>query len=349
MSLGDDKVYSCASTTDCGGDGFICAAVPGGAGRCCKSTGKEACNGLDDDCNGLVDDGFPSEICNGVDDNCDGRADEPFNLQTDSNNCSRCGLACSAESFCKEGVCKLRGETLCTDGLDNDEDTKIDCADFDCNLARCGTGCECRAGKKAEGNCLNGADDDGDLKVDCADEDCAGAGCAADGGGGCTCAALVKKETDCRDSADNDVDTITDCADSDCVEQVCQPAPSTFRCTAAADCSCNADAGVVVEAGALLCRDRVDNDCDGLTDCAEAGCNFLSCSDDGGFGCRCLFGGRAELDCADRRDNDEDGTTDCGDALPDGGGDCPVASACTYLNPGGMVKNGICAPDRTCR
>ena len=234
------------------------------------------------------------------------------------------------------------------DGIDNDMDGKPDCADSDCNLKRCGPACECRAGLKAEGNCINGLDDDGDSKIDCADEDCGGAGCAADGGIGCNCGGLAKRETACRDSVDNDVDTAIDCADSDCVGQLCQASPSTFRCNAAQACDCN-DAGVVAEMGTELCRDRIDNDCDGLLDCAEASCNFLPCADDGGFGCRCLFGGRAEIDCADRNDNDEDGTTDCGDALPDGGGDCPIASACTYLNGNGAVAPGTCAADRTCK
>jgi len=348
VALGDDKLYSCATTADCGGDGFVCAAPAGGAGRCCKSTGSEKCNGLDDDCNGLIDDGFPAELCNGLDDNCDGKIDEAFNLVSDALHCGQCGAACAADSICVASVCKIANEAICTDGLDNDADAKTDCADPDCNLKSCGTGCACRAGRKAEGNCTNAADDDGDAKVDCADEDCAGAGCAADGGTGCTCGGLAKKETDCRDTFDNDLDTAVDCADPDCLAQLCQPAPSTFRCGAGNACACN-DGGTTAETGALLCRDRVDNDCDGLLDCAEADCNFLSCSPDGGFGCRCLFGGRSEVDCADRKDNDEDGVSDCGDAQPDGGGDCPISTACTYLNSGGVVKAGSCAADRTCK
>src|SRR5207302_4470761 len=46
--------------------------------------GVETCppNGIDDDCNGVVDDQGPCpvctpEVCNGVDDDCDGTADEP--------------------------------------------------------------------------------------------------------------------------------------------------------------------------------------------------------------------------------------------------------------------------------
>ncbi len=341
-----ERAASCAADGECGGGGFVCAAVPGGAGHCCKPNGKETCDGVDNDCNGKVDDGFPAEICNGVDDNCDGKIDEPFNLMTDAFHCGQCNRGCGVGQICSAGVCRLAGEPSCMDGTDEDGDGKTDCEDPDCNLKRCGTGCECRAGKKAEGNCTNGADDDGDGKSDCLDEDCAGAGCGVDGG--CTCAGLMKKETDCRDAFDNDGDAVVDCADGDCGAQLCQAAPSTYRCAGVA-CGCNADAGVRAEADPAVCRDGIDNDCDGLVDCAEGTCNFLSCSPDGGFACRCLFGGKAELDCADRRDNDDDGTTDCGDSLPDGGGDCPVTTPCSYLDGNGAVAPGTCAADHTCK
>jgi len=97
----------------------------------------------------------------------------------------------------------------------------------------------------------------------------------------------------------------------------------------------------VTEMG-VLCRDHLDNDCNGRTDCQEAACDMQSCAPDGGTDCFCVGGSAKENNCADRIDNDNDGTTDCGDSLPDGGGDCPLGTACTFLNPGGMVKNGTC-------
>lgn len=44
----------------------------------CVVRGAEVCNGVDDDCNGLTDDGVPigPEACNGEDDDCDGTIDE---------------------------------------------------------------------------------------------------------------------------------------------------------------------------------------------------------------------------------------------------------------------------------
>jgi hypothetical protein len=100
----------------------------------------EVCNGVDDDCNGLTDDGLPNlqcgvgdclrssascangvpvqcmpgmphmEICDGRDNDCDGVIDNGFNLQTDVANCGSCGHACvvmNAVPDCDGGMCGI--------------------------------------------------------------------------------------------------------------------------------------------------------------------------------------------------------------------------------------------------
>ena len=53
-------------------------------------------------------------------------------------------------------------DALCSDGMDNDDDGAIDCADAECNgLAMCGTEV-----------CDDDYDNDGDGQVDCDDSDC---------------------------------------------------------------------------------------------------------------------------------------------------------------------------------
>jgi hypothetical protein len=338
----DDVRYTCTSDADCGGDGYRCTARPGGAGACCLPTGEELCgDGKDNDCDGLVDgaDTWPAETCNGLDDDCDGQVDESFDLMGDVANCGVCGRACATGQVCLAGSCLTPSESNCSDGIDNDMNGQTDCADRACNLSSCGPGCQCQALQKAERNCNDGIDNDGDLKTDCEDDNCAGAGC---GDGGCVCQGNRRTETDCRDSADNDGDGLSDCQDPDCNGQVCTMG-TTFRCTGGS-CLCNGGAPVDEVPDGGRCRDGVDNDCDGLLDCAEADCDMASCNPDGGPGCRCQAGQAVETNCADRLDNDGDGFTDCADSI-----DCPQGTACTYLNNGGVVKNGTCNAAKLCQ
>ena len=95
---------------------------------------------------------------------------------------------CAANAACKED---------CDDKVDNDLDTKTDCADTDCAADP--------ACKVVAEDCDDKVDNDGDSKVDCADTDC-----SAD-----PACKVVAKE-DCDDKVDNDGDSKVDCADTDC-------------------------------------------------------------------------------------------------------------------------------------
>lgn len=63
----------------------------------------------------------------------------------------------------------------------------------------------------------------------------------------------------------------------------------------------------------LLCVDGLDTDGDGAIDCADSDCDTKSC----GTGCSCVGGARRETDCADQLDNDLDGGADCADPACD--------------------------------
>ena len=131
-------------------------------------------------------------------------------------NCGRCG----GDLF-PEGVTEQ-----CTNGIDDDENGKIDCADENCagvfvcldNLEHCYNGfdddgngqIDCNDDKCASAticlnsfeNCSNGTDDDGDGTIDCADSSCANT------------RACVSNGEDCGDGQDNDNDGDADCDDA---------------------------------------------------------------------------------------------------------------------------------------
>lgn len=103
--------YACASHRDCG-MGWECRPQVSDGGRCYAQGACldiEACNGLDDDCNGAVDDGF--------------------DFSSDAAHCGGCGRACTEGTRCLEAACR---EARCDDGVDNDGDGGTDCGDVAC-------------------------------------------------------------------------------------------------------------------------------------------------------------------------------------------------------------------------
>lgn len=73
----------------------------------------------------------PAEVCDGVDNDCDGQVDEGFNLTTDTNNCGSCGVVCQqVNSFntCYLGNCNPQcdfGWTSCDGNATNGCETLL--------------------------------------------------------------------------------------------------------------------------------------------------------------------------------------------------------------------------------
>lgn len=191
----------------------------------------------------------PAEACNDVDDTCDGVVDDGFDKAASPAHCGACNKACAADEACVSGACQKRTESSCANGIDDDADGKADCADSECEAQACGAGCVCTAGVRVETACGDGLDNDGDGVVDCTDPSCAGEACGA----GCACAAGAKHETTCSDGLDNDGDGLTDCADPECAAAAC-----------GVGCVC---AGTVRRE--TICNDRIDNDGNNGADCAD--------------------------------------------------------------------------------
>lgn len=150
------------------------------------------------------------EICdNTLDDDGDMMID-CADMDCDMKACGSFGVVClGGACVCPSGAMM---ETSCTDMLDEDCDGNADCADADCVMDP--------ACKPVE-LCANGMDDDGDMMIDCADMmDCDTKACGAFGqlctGGMCVCPSGMMTEMNCTDMIDDDCDGQLDCKDSDC-------------------------------------------------------------------------------------------------------------------------------------
>jgi MYXO-CTERM domain-containing protein len=95
---------------------------------------------------------------------------------------------------------------VCANGVDDDYDGRVDCADPDCSEdPACLTPVE---------DCTNGIDDDEDGAADCDDEDCAAE------------PACQIPDEDCQNGLDDDQDGDADCDDADCADfPACVPPP----------------------------------------------------------------------------------------------------------------------------
>jgi subtilisin-like proprotein convertase family protein len=193
-------------------------------------------------------------------------------IDDDGNGAIDCAEpACATDPFCIP-------ETACADGVDNDFDGLVDCQDADCNGV---SGCELAT----ELTCNDAFDNDGDGNVDCLDVDCA-------------LAPNCLVELDCDNGIDDDGDGLIDCDD-----------PS----------NCAADLGCIAE---VDCNNGLDDDGDGNIDCLDQGCDGLQ---------GCELG--TEVSCQDGFDNDGDGASDCLDS------NCGSIFLCSIpLCPDGTTK-----------
>jgi Notch-like protein len=344
---------------------LTCDAVP-------RAPGEERCDGLDNDCNGQIDESFPigdacalgqgqcetrgrlvcdaeggltcdavvaapnDEVCDGLDNDCDGLADDGFPL----------GDACSVGV----GACLASGVLICRDDG--------------------GTACSAVPGRPVEERC-NGIDDDCD---GIADEDATDAGGVCDTGrrgvcavgrlvcsaGALGCVPDVAPGAESCDGLDNDCNgLVDDAAGGALLTRPCYGGPAGSEnvgdchggletCTGGRFGACEGE----VRPGAEVC-DTEDNDCNGAIDDLAAG----ACACEPGVVEGCYTGPAATRDvgacrggqwtCAedglsfgacqgqtlpagevcDAVDNDCDGSVD--DAVPGTGVACQVgAGAC---------------------
>jgi hypothetical protein len=189
------------------------------------------------------------------------------------------------------GVICVPEPEICDDTIDNDCDNQVDCNDPDCNddLVNCPNLIEFPF-------CFDGLDNDSDGFTDCADRtDCdgvtetCGLGVCASTGSQCNNGTLIEAictpgdptepgtELTCDNNLDDDCDGLTDTNDPDCM--ACSDYMNKGDCNMDPNCEWQGspkngmcvDAVVCTPTGPELgnCNDGIDNDCNGMTDCAD--------------------------------------------------------------------------------
>ena len=211
------------------------------------------------------------EICDGVDNNCNGLVDEGFNLQSDAANCGQCGNVCSfahATGRCQQGQC---GFTCLPGYVDLDGRPENGCEQA-CTPSN--NGIEICDGKD---NDCNGLVDDAATDVGQA---CGGNGCQPGVltciAGAPVCVGAGQASQEVCDGRDNDCNGLIDESDPN-LGKPCYPTGAIGCSLQTGTCTgqCRLG-GWVCTAGTLVCAGAVtpqlevcdgkDNDCDGSVD-----------------------------------------------------------------------------------
>jgi len=360
-----------------------------GVGACSASGQTQCVSGL------VVDQCSPGQpaaldaTCNGIDDDCDGQVDEDYVAVPTSCGVGACGAtgltSCAGgveSNSCSPGQPAVSDATC--DGVDDDCDGTSD-EDFSGGATTCGvgacsaTGAQACVGGTIEDSCTPGTPDGSDITCDGVDDDCDGTtdedylsmatscGVGACGALGSTSCVSGTEQDSCVASTPSDDDASCNGLDDDCdgdVDEDYVDAPTSCGVGA-----CSNTGTRTCEAGSLVddCSpwtgdesdttcDGVDDDCDGSTDeeylSLATSCGVGAC---GAVGSTSCVGGLEEDSCepgtaaandmtCDGLDNDCDGNVDENYVSVDvacGVGACAVVGASSCVSG---VEQNTCSP-----
>jgi hypothetical protein len=315
-----------------------------------------------------------AEVCDGIDNDCDGMTDEGFDLTSSAVNCGRCGNACvfdRAEAACVASVCRMGA---CRPGaVDRDHNPANGC-EYECTTS----GPEVCDGR--DNDCDGTTDNGFSLMTDVANCGACGRVCPAVNatascvGGSCGVASCARGfvdrngdptdgcELSCGDATGTRGPEVCDGRDNDCNGLV-DDAPAMVGAACGPSMGVCRPGTYVCERGALRCVggsapgseicNNLDDDCNGVVDDAPAGgvipgtgplaiCgNNVGACTFGRFACVggaivCSGGTGTATEICDGQDNDCDGLIDEGLAPP----------ASLRCNRRGAEGRGVCSAAR---
>jgi hypothetical protein len=276
----DDDVMNCG---ECGRVcGFFQATPHCAGGLCLFDPAVDCLPGFHDD-NGDQTDGCEYactvtnggvEACDGVDNNCDGVVDESFDLGTNPLNCGVCGRVCSfpnAVASCDMGTCLFDPATDCDAGFHDNNGNQLDGCEYGCTEANGGVEICDALDDDCDGEIDETADivvNDPTIGVTCGTTDVGECllGVTVCAAGGAVCSGSIEPRAENCDGLDDDCDGVAD-DPGDLIDVGAVCLPPVGQCTAGLTvCTGGAlDCVRAVGPSAETC-DGVDNDCDGAAD-----------------------------------------------------------------------------------